>query len=92
MLSSFDGRRIWHPQKIPFYVCFKGVIKSQTYNLRTKGPADAFDELKSLHKKNDPDTTDPLDRRASRTSARPDIHFRKHWPNLRAPADADLPS
>jgi DNA-directed RNA polymerase specialized sigma24 family protein len=72
LISLLDGRRVWHPEKISFYVCFKGVIKSQTYNLRTKSPADAFDELKSLHRKADTDPTDPLDRRSSRTFQTPE--------------------
>src|SRR5688500_17157527 len=37
LISLLDGRRTWYPQKISFYVCFKGVIRSQTYNLRTRG-------------------------------------------------------
>ena len=72
LISLLDGRRTWHPQKIPFYVCFKGVIKSQTYNLRTRGPEDAFDELTSLRKKDDADMAEPLDRRASRTFQDPE--------------------
>jgi len=72
LISLLDGRRTWQPQKIPFYVCFKGVIKSQTYNLRTKGPEDAFDELESLHTKDDNDMAEPLDRRASRTFRDPE--------------------
>ena len=72
LISLLDGRRTWQPQKIPFYVCFKGVIKSQTYNLRTRGPEDAFDELTSLRKKDDSDTTEPLDRRTSRTFQDPE--------------------
>jgi DNA-directed RNA polymerase specialized sigma24 family protein len=72
LISLLDGRRTWQPQKIPFYVCFKGIIKSQTYNLRTKGPEDAFDKLKSLRNKDDTDTAEPLDRRASRTFQDPE--------------------
>ena len=72
LISLLDGRRTWQPQKIPFYVCFKGIIKSQTYNLRTKGPEDAFDELKSLRKKDDKGTAEPLDRRTSRTFQDPE--------------------
>lgn len=72
LISLLDGRRTWRPQKIPFYVCFKGVIKSQTYNLRTKGPDDAFDELTPLRKKHDADMVEPLDRRASRTFQDPE--------------------
>lgn len=72
LISLLDGRRTWQPQKIPFYICFKGVIKSQTYNLRTRSPEDAFDELTSLRKKDDAEVAEPLDRLASRTFQDPE--------------------
>jgi DNA-directed RNA polymerase specialized sigma24 family protein len=72
LMSLLDGRRTWQPEKISFYVCFRGVMQSQTHNLRTKGPEDAFDELKSLRKKDDMDTAEPLDRRTSRTFQDPE--------------------
>ena len=73
LISLLDGRRSWQPQKVPFYVCFKAVIRSQTYNLRTKGPEDAFDELESLGKDNDDSLpTEQLDRRPSKTTQDPE--------------------
>ena len=72
LISLLDGRRTWQPQKIPFYVCFEAVIRSQTYNLRKRGPEDAFDELIPLRKPDDSDTAEPLDRLASRTFQDPE--------------------
>ena len=72
LISLLDGRRTWQPQKTPFYVCFKAVMRSQTYNLRTRGPEDAFDGLTSLLKPDDSDTAEPLDRLASRTFQDPE--------------------
>jgi hypothetical protein len=82
LISLLDVRRTWHPEKISFYVCFKGVVKSQTYNLRTRAPVDAFDELKSFHKKDEPDTADPLDRRASRMFQDPERNL--EWKQVEA--------
>src|SRR5437870_5204732 len=55
LISVLDGRRTWFlEKKIPFFVFFKEVIRSQTFNIRKRAPADAFDALKSLYRKDDP--------------------------------------
>jgi DNA-directed RNA polymerase specialized sigma24 family protein len=61
LISVLERRRAWFPEKIPFFVFFKGVVKSQTFNLRKKAAEDAFDDLKSLHRKDDPEGYEPLD-------------------------------
>jgi DNA-directed RNA polymerase specialized sigma24 family protein len=69
LLALLQGDRKWRPENVSFYVCFKEIIRSQTYNLRTKQPDNPLDGPRAPWGPADEDgiESDPLEKIESRT-------------------------